>query len=201
MPIIALQPWSQFTRTDDAPIDAAGLLVFRGGVTVPLILRMSDANGTQELEQAVEVDGQAFPCGAVLTASSDALAPDARQGHVLTLNDTPIGICLEPEQRLRPGDVVTVSEGAAANAPKVEPFEGILCFATGTLVDTSEGPRRVETLRPGEIVEMGVSFYVDPDILEDRNLNDITTITLSYALFRATDDTEVSAVTIGTNGD
>ncbi|CAN0585874.1 unnamed protein product, partial [Ectocarpus sp. 12 AP-2014] len=101
MPIIALQPWSQFTRTDDAPIDAAGLLVFRGGVTVPLILRMSDANGTQELEQAVEVDGQAFPCGAVLTASSDALAPDARQGHVLTLNDTPIGICLEPEQRLR----------------------------------------------------------------------------------------------------
>ena len=58
-----------------------------------------------------------------------------------------------------------------------------------------------QVLRPGEIVEMGVSFYVDPDILEDRNLNDITTITLSYALFRATDDTEVSAVTIGTNGD
>ena len=58
-----------------------------------------------------------------------------------------------------------------------------------------------QVLRPGESVEMGVSFYVDPDILEDRNLNDITTITLSYALFRATDDTEVSAVTIGTNGD
>tara|TARA_B100000686_G_scaffold341141_1_gene418034 strand:+ start:107 stop:688 length:582 start_codon:yes stop_codon:yes gene_type:complete len=58
-----------------------------------------------------------------------------------------------------------------------------------------------QVLRPGESVEMGVSFYVDPDILEDRNLNDITTITLSYALFRATDDTKVSAVTIGTNGD
>ena len=58
-----------------------------------------------------------------------------------------------------------------------------------------------QVLRPGESVEMGVSFYVDPDILEDRNLKDITTITLSYALFRATEETEVSALMIGTNGD
>ncbi len=58
-----------------------------------------------------------------------------------------------------------------------------------------------QVLRAGESVEMGVSFYIDPDILEDPNLDDITTTTLSYVLFRAADETEISAVTIGTNGD
>ena len=50
-----------------------------------------------------------------------------------------------------------------------------------------------QLLKPGESIEMGVSFYIEPDILEDRNLDDIKTITLSYALFRADDETEVSA--------
>ena len=50
-----------------------------------------------------------------------------------------------------------------------------------------------QVLEPGESIEMGVSFYIDPDILVDRNLDDIKTITLSYALYRATDETEVSA--------
>ena len=45
-----------------------------------------------------------------------------------------------------------------------------------------------QVLKPGETVEMGVSFYIDPDILEDRNLDDIKTITLSYALFREVSD-------------
>ena len=49
-----------------------------------------------------------------------------------------------------------------------------------------------QLLKPGESIEMGVSFYIDPDILDDRNLDDIKTITLSYALFHATDETEVS---------
>ena len=41
-----------------------------------------------------------------------------------------------------------------------------------------------QRLEPGEEVAMGVSFFVDPSILEDRNLDDVTTITLSYTFFR-----------------
>jgi cytochrome c oxidase assembly protein subunit 11 len=40
-------------------------------------------------------------------------------------------------------------------------------------------------LEPHESVDMGVVFFVDPDILTDPNTADVQTITLSYTMFRA----------------
>jgi cytochrome c oxidase assembly protein subunit 11 len=45
-----------------------------------------------------------------------------------------------------------------------------------------------QRLEPGESMDMAVSFFVDPSILEDRNLDEVKTITLSYTFFRQAGD-------------
>lgn len=40
-----------------------------------------------------------------------------------------------------------------------------------------------QRLAAGEEADMGVSFFIDPEIMEDRNLDEVTTVTLSYTFF------------------
>jgi len=53
-----------------------------------------------------------------------------------------------------------------------------------------------QRLEPGEAVDMAVSFYVDPAVSEDIDLDEVETITLSYTFFEdseALEDSEAAS--------
>jgi len=58
-----------------------------------------------------------------------------------------------------------------------------------------------QTLAPGERADFPVSFFVDPDIVEDRRLDDVTTITLSYTFFARGEGVTEAALVPAAAGD
>ena len=89
---------------------------------------------------------------------------DVRLGEVVTVNYKVIN------QAAR---VITAQASYNVSPPQVGGyFNKINCFCFTE-----------QTLKAGETREMAVVFYVDPKIVEDRDMNTLKTITLSYTFF------------------
>lgn len=44
-----------------------------------------------------------------------------------------------------------------------------------------------QLIKPGETVRFPVSFFIDPEMIKNKDMDDIGTMTLSYTFFRATE--------------
>ena len=49
-----------------------------------------------------------------------------------------------------------------------------------------------QLLKPGESMNMPVTFFIDPDIYKDENVKEVNEITLSYTFMRSMDQTKVN---------
>lgn len=136
------------------------------------------------------------------TPSVAAVAPGAVSDRIVTVRfdaNVQPGIPwrfrpLQREVKVRPGESMLVYYEAEnlSNVP-------VVGQATFNVTPHKAGQHFVkidcfcfteQTLKPGEVVPMPVSFYVDPSILADRNAADVDTITLSYTFFRALDEAQ-----------
>jgi cytochrome c oxidase assembly protein subunit 11 len=56
-----------------------------------------------------------------------------------------------------------------------------------------------QSLTPGQSVDMPVQFFIDPEILDDPNMDDVRTVTLSYVFFRSDDPQADGAEVVAAN--
>ena len=95
----------------------------------------------------------------------------------------------QSEVHVYPGE--TALAFYTAKNPTDKPIDGI---STYNVVPFNAGPYfnkiqcfcfEEQRLNPHEEVDMPVFFYIDPDIVDDPNLENLETITLSYTFFQS----------------
>ncbi len=107
-----------------------------------------------------------------------------------------------PEVRVKLGETTTVHYKVTNTGDR--PSTGIATYnvqpdLAGTYFSKLECFCFTEqTLQPGETLESAVVFYVDPRLVEDADVKDLTSITLSYTYFPSKGGKPVAEVTSST---
>jgi cytochrome c oxidase assembly protein subunit 11 len=142
---------------------------------------------------------------AAQSVARDAAAPLAKGARTITVSmlgnvnpALPWSFApVKPKVTLRVGENALVYYRAVNHSDKT-----VTGVATFNVTPHKAGPYFVkvecfcfsrQTLKPGESVDMPVSFYVDPALAKDRKLAGVTDIALSQTFFRAPEQDELAA--------
>lgn len=107
-----------------------------------------------------------------------------------------------PEVKVKLGQTTTVlyrvtNEGPAASTG-IATFNVQPSLAGGYFVKLECFCFTEQTLQPGETLESAVVFYVDPRLVQDADVKDLTSITLSYTYFPSKGGKPVAEATSST---
>jgi cytochrome c oxidase assembly protein subunit 11 len=146
--------------------------------SVPLYRALCQATGWGGTTQRVAKNtAQAYDREIVVQFNADvdprmpwAFRPDLRQVKVKVGADAIISYSAENKSRI-PVAGTAIHNVTPLQAGKY--FNKTQCFCFGEQI-----------LQPGQKAHMPVTFFIDPKIMDDRELKDLKTITLSYTFYR-----------------
>ncbi|WP_084013823.1 Hint domain-containing protein [Leisingera methylohalidivorans] len=119
-----------------------------------------ETGGAQTLGQDVTINGVTYLAGSVVENEFSMLDAAGNEVFVVRIDGVNVGFGYPEGQEPvngtsftaaqgRDGDPVDSGDGTSTSS---EPYANIVCYAPGTMIDTPDGPRPVETLKPGDLV-------------------------------------------------
>ena len=195
VPVADNKMLQQKTRNKGTAIGLFGLvfsmiaLAFASEPLYRLFCQVTGYGGTTQVTDSAQV-------GAEVTDKVISIRFDANVNHKLPWHFKP----LQREMRVNIGAQVLAFYEATNLSP--EPIVGTATFNV-TPYEAASHFNKIEcfcfteqVLKPGQTVQMPVSFFIDPAILNKSKDKTLSTITLSYTFFR---DQDQSATKVSSN--
>ncbi|MEM9580179.1 MAG: Hint domain-containing protein [Pseudomonadota bacterium] len=115
------------------------------------------ADPLQELAQDATIDGVLYPAGSHVVLNYELTAAGVPTGYSITIgapnsggNTTTAFVALEP---LPVGTSFTYTNENNIGGGAGRPYATFVCFTAGSLISTPNGPRLIERLKPGDLVD------------------------------------------------
>jgi hypothetical protein len=120
-----------------------------------------ETGGAQTLTQDVTINGTTYLAGSVIENEFSMLDASGNEVFVVRIDGVNVGFGYPVGQEPTNGSTFTATEGRDGDpldsgdgtSSSSEPYANIVCYAPGTLIATPGGPRAVETLEVGDLVD------------------------------------------------
>lgn len=143
---------------------------FNGGAPTTLDITDDDNNfedgyvetgAPQTLTSDVTIDGTTYAAGSVVENEFSLINAAGQEIYVVRIGGVNVGFTYAAGEEPTATETFTAQQGldgaaydnADGASTTAEPYANVMCFAAGTLIETTDGTRAVETLSAGDLVK------------------------------------------------